>query len=37
MGKIPLTQLDQATKTMEGERREILTALEAIYKLEKNV
>jgi len=28
---------DQATKTMEGERREILTALEAIYKLEKNV
>ena len=28
---------DQATKTMEGERKEILTALEAIYKLEKNV
>ncbi len=28
---------DQAAKTMEGERREILTALEAIYKLEKNV
>ena len=26
---------DQAAKTMEGERREILTALEAIYKLEK--